>query len=563
MDKALLARVEQQAWFHRHPRGLPLLLFALTLAATILGVFAIERSNRDTRQLELETEATKIASALQRMVSENEAYLTAAGAVFSTRDIGSPGAFASFVDNLNSGHAARGALGMGWGKLLAPSALPAFEAKMRARGIAGYRVYPRPTSTTRRLMPVVYMEPGGPAGRTVVGFDMYSEVARRTAIDKALATGRATVSGKVFLARGGEGAAAVGFLIYAPVADEAGGGVKGVVFSPVRATEFLREAIRQEGVRGVNVAVYDGSRRPATLLTQYRQVGRSGVTLDRPISIGGRQWVLSLADKKPISLTPLSRATLLFGMVLALLLMALAMLITRRAAEARVVLEWLSRESAIRTSLTRELNHRVKNTLANVISIIALTRRRSDDMDEFIDSLTGRIRALSATHDLLSKSEWSNARIEEIIRSELAPYMDASDNHVQIEGEDISLAPNDAMSLGLAIHELATNAAKYGAFSTPTGKVHVSWRLVTPELAEVEWRESGGPPVTPPTKRGFGMDLIGKILANELRTNVDLRFDPEGLSCRLRLPVRRPFDFSLRNLASPGQAPARSVDRAA
>jgi two-component sensor histidine kinase len=229
------------------------------------------------------------------------------------------------------------------------------------------------------------------------------------------------------------------------------------------------------------------------------------------------------------------------------MVMAIGRLITRRAAEDRRVLEWLSRQSAIRNSLTRELNHRVKNTLANVLSIAALTRRRSSNIDEFTESLTARIRALSATHDLLSQSDWGNAPLGEIIRSELAPYMDGGDSHVRMAGPEIKLAPNDAMSLGLAIHELATNAAKYGALSTTTGQVHVTWTLEGPDKAEIRWREEGGPTVSEPTKRGFGRDLIEKIVAHELRSQVDLQFFPEGVQCRLTVPVRESREFLLRS----------------
>ena len=161
--------------------------------------------------------------------------------------------------------------------------------------------------------------------------------------------------------------------------------------------------------------------------------------------------------------------TLAPGAILGLLLMVVGMLIINRAAEDRKVLEWLSRQSAIRDSLTRELNHRVKNTLANVLSIVSLTRRRSKDIDEFAESLTGRIRALSATHDLLSQSNWTDALLGEVIRNELAPYLQDTEKHVELSGPEVRLAPNDAMSLGLAIHELATNALKHGVSFNGSG----------------------------------------------------------------------------------------------
>jgi two-component sensor histidine kinase len=245
-------------------------------------------------------------------------------------------------------------------------------------------------------------------------------------------------------------------------------------------------------------------------------------------------------------LSSLSRATLIFGMILALLSAALARVITNRAAEDREVLELLSRQSAIRTSLTRELNHRVKNTLANVLSIVSLTRRRATSIDDFAESLTGRLKALSATHDLLSQTDWREAPIHQLVRAELAPYLDEEGMRISMEGPEISLSANEALSLGLAIHELATNAAKYGALSNERGTVQVTWTLQSPEVAEIVWQEAGGPPVVPPSRRGFGIELIERIVAQELNSKVDLEFLPTGVRCRLRVSLRKRGDFALR-----------------
>ena len=133
-----------------------------------------------------------------------------------------------------------------------------------------------------------------------------------------------------------------------------------------------------------------------------------------------------------------------------------------------------------------------------------------------------------------------------IVEAELLPYAQDNDHEIDLEGPDIELAPNDALSLGLATHELATNAAKYGSLSTPGGKVAVHWGLVTPALVRIEWQESGGPPVKPERGRGFGTDLIERIVAHELKNPVDLEFRAEGVRCVLTVPVRRPTEFSMR-----------------
>lgn len=549
MDKALLARVEKQAWFHRYPRGWPLLLFALVAIGTILSVIAIERAEADRRQLELDRNITELASGLQRRASENIAILRAGAALFSATDRVSPAAFAGIAEGLYAGSDYHGSMGIAWARWVPAADLSRFEAAMRGSIDPNYGVRPRPAAGQSAFVPIVYVEPKTPANRLAVGFDMYSEETRREGMNLAAALGQPVASGRVHLVQDQAEPGAVGFLIYMPVFEGEGAErrIRGFVYSPFRAREFLASAVELGRDRGMEIAIYDGMRRPDRLLAERVLPGGNEVSIDRRIIVANRPWIVRVSFKRVRTLSVLSRATLLFGAVLGVLAMFVARFIIKRSAEDRAVLEWLSGQSAIRNSLTRELNHRVKNTLANVLSIVALTRRRSVDLDDFAESLTGRIRALSATHDLLSQSDWTNAPIAEIVRSELAPYMAENDSHVEMTGPDISLAPNDAMSLGLAIHELATNAAKYGSLKAADGRVFVTWRLAEPDIAEVHWREAGGPPVEPPTKRGFGRDLLEKIVAHELQSKVDLRFDPAGVECTLRVPVRRLASFALRS----------------
>jgi two-component sensor histidine kinase len=188
-----------------------------------------------------------------------------------------------------------------------------------------------------------------------------------------------------------------------------------------------------------------------------------------------------------------------------------------------------------------------------VLSIIALTRRRATSLDDFVDGLDGRIRALSATHDLLTQSDWGTTQIRAVVDAELAPYVQTPEHRIEIEGPEIALAPNDALSLGLAIHELATNAAKYGALTRSGGEVSVRWELFAPRKVRLEWRERGGPPVKSSRGRGFGTDLIEKIVANELDNPVQLEFAPEGVTCVLTIPVRQPTAFAMRAPRSGGR----------
>lgn len=548
MDNALLARVEKQAWFHKYPRGWPFLLFLLTSIGTLVSVVANERTEAQRREIEMDRNLTEVASGLQRRTAENIVLLRAAAALFSTDRGVTQKEFAEFASGLQANGDLHGSLGIGWARRLEVTAIPAFENEIRAENQSQYLVFPRPKPTETAAVPIVYIEPLTALNRKAIGYDMYSEPVRRQAMYDAIRRGQPMASGRVHLVQDQDQSAAIGFLIYMPVMTNQGGRptVSGFVYSPFRADTFLESAAELFRDREMEIAIYDEVVAPEHLLARRELPGDSSRAMQRRIEIGDRQWIVEVSDKQARSLSPLSRVTLFFGTVLALLVMFIGRLITKRAAEDRQVLEWLTRQSAIRNSLTRELNHRVKNTLANVLSIMSLTRRRSSDIDDFADSLTARVRALSATHDLLSQSNWSHAPIHDVIRSELAPYMEGTETHVEMDGPEVSLAPNEALSLGLAIHELATNAAKYGALSTIDGKIHVSWDLLSPELAEVNWRESGGPAVSVPTKRGFGRDLIEKIVAGELKSDVDLRFEPGGVECRLRVPVRRLGEFALR-----------------
>jgi two-component sensor histidine kinase len=187
--------------------------------------------------------------------------------------------------------------------------------------------------------------------------------------------------------------------------------------------------------------------------------------------------------------------------------------------------------------LMRELTHRSKNLLAVIQSMARQTARHAAGIESFLDRFGERLQALAASHDLLVRASWYGASLSELVRSQLGHYLDRDEPQVTMAGPALLLKPEAAQSIGLALHELATNAAKYGALSLPGGHVTITWGRVLPAGVEIEWSESGGPPVAEPKWRGFGSHLIEQNLARSLEAEISLTFRPDGVRCRVAFPA--------------------------
>lgn len=182
--------------------------------------------------------------------------------------------------------------------------------------------------------------------------------------------------------------------------------------------------------------------------------------------------------------------------------------------------------------LLDEINHRVKNTLGTVQSIARLSRSSATDLDQYVISFEGRLLALSEAYNLLTENNWVGASLDAVVRRTLAPF--AGSDRLQIGGPDVLLPPKLALAVSAALQELSTNAAKYGAFSTPSGKLHISWTVDANAFVRLSWIETEGPLVPKPTRKGFGTQMIAAIFGGEAGSSVKLDFEPGGLRCVLQ-----------------------------
>jgi PAS domain S-box-containing protein len=195
--------------------------------------------------------------------------------------------------------------------------------------------------------------------------------------------------------------------------------------------------------------------------------------------------------------------------------------------------------------LLHELDHRVKNTLATVQSLAMQGLRGASSVKEFAGKFIPRLIALSATQNLLTENRWQSVSLRDLLANELRPY---GDERVRFEGEDLQLPPRIIVPLGMIVHELATNAAKYGALSTSAGRILLSWQTDDDRL-RIEWREEGGPATEDPTTTGFGSRLLDRTVRGELAGEYERVFRPSGLVCRLMVPLSSGSDAEQRDAA--------------
>jgi two-component sensor histidine kinase len=195
------------------------------------------------------------------------------------------------------------------------------------------------------------------------------------------------------------------------------------------------------------------------------------------------------------------------------------------------------------TLLLNELNHRVRNSLATVISLAQQTARNAPSVEAFNTAFQARVMALAQAHGLLTRKNWEGASLRDVVLATLAPHRDEQEAQIKIEGPDCDLRAPQALAMTLGLHELATNARKYGALSIPAGTVSVQWDVLREREDRsviLRWSERDGPAVQQSRREGFGSRLLQRALAADLSGDVHLEFPVTGVSCTIRFPLANP-----------------------
>lgn len=215
--------------------------------------------------------------------------------------------------------------------------------------------------------------------------------------------------------------------------------------------------------------------------------------------------------------------------------------------EAQHEIEERKQAQSQQSFLIRELHHRVKNTLATVQAVVGATARSTSSIDDFYKAFVGRIVSLANTHSLLTEAVWQTAPLREILEKELKPYNDVRGERITLQGPAVELPSEIAVPIGMAVHELTTNAAKYGALSVRNGKVSVTWDVHgdgDEKRLTMAWQERGGPSVSQPQRQGFGSRLLHRVLTTQLNAKVEVDYDPEGLRVAIDAPLKATANLS-------------------
>lgn len=530
------------SWLREYPRATPVVVFCAVLALVLSAAWSVDRADKRIWQTQQQAKVADMVSALERQAASDSAYLSAMGALLANVGNPSPQTFQNYVDRLRGLPDLNGIAGLGWIERFDERDLPDLQRRLAESGSA----LPRPPASGPPLYWPFYLtsmlEPRAEGDSWSTRIDSQGAAPWAGAVEKVRQTGKISTTGPAAMPAGEPG-----FLVLAPVRALRGEpDFRGVAFVLLRTADFAQSAIGPRLKGGGRVELFNrfaGGQRRIFEAQEGKQ--RFGDPISRTVTVFDQRWVLNYEPPERLGLSALSLVILFGGMAFATLLLAYVLLVQRRTADLHALLDVQMMQERERTAFIRELNHRVKNTLANVTSIISLTRNRASNVESFADMLLQRVRALAAGHSLLDSGQWGPADLRAIFSTQLNAHDRAK--QISLEGPDVSVSPNDALTIGLAVHELATNSVRFGALSTEAGSLTVRWQIADDNWVQVDWEERGGPPVEPPEKLGFGLSLVQRALAHELRRPIDLVFDPAGFRCRFFFQLRAPRSFQLRN----------------
>lgn len=466
--------------------------------------------------------------------------------------------FLRFMETLDLPNSLPGIREIGLARLVAANDAARAEGEIALR--YGIEVKLWPNSDQPMRTPVVLIEPATEQNLSALGFDMYAHPVRRLAIDRALATGTPQMSGPVERLRDPGTDPQTGFMIYLSltqrVADANGGALDrpaaedanlppGLVYASFRGSNLVRAALEESPRLDVAVTVIDVD--SPELPIHSDKVSSPGMTLERVVDFGGRQWKFQLHKIAPAGFLDLHLGSALVGMISLMFATATGYAVRARqqeAEQARELADTAAREAEYRGLLLQEMKHRIKNHIARIQSIARQSARSATDLKGFTDAFDARLQAMAAVQEVLAGTEIPRADVRLILKKELQQCLDTDEVEHLMDGPAVTLNERQAHAFAIVAHELVTNAMKYGGLSPRGEGLRITW-IVRPgpppdgqPRLVVCWQERFQPD-SPEAAigSGFGSRLIEASLRGELSGSMTRDFTPSGLVVTLTVPL--------------------------
>lgn len=533
---------------------LPLTVFLVAAAIGLSLTLSAYWAGRQANHLRFERLADDAIDRIELKLAQHVSLLIATRSLFDALEGEvSHKQFRNFIGNLDISQNYAGVQGIGYADILGDEEAGNVGAVLEENYGVDRDVFPESGQAVRTA--IIMLEPPDVRNQRALGYDMFSEETRRTAMVAAAQSGEAHVTAKVELLQEFDDKKQAGFLIYLPyfgpelVREPAIAGarpdLRGFVFAPFRASDFIIAALEHTPAARLSLSVYIGE---PVVENQVFAGGASSEELrgeymvERMVQMAGRDWFFRVVPSEIFKEGPETGVALLLGAVSLLMAAALAASLrsqSRAIAAYREVSRISQEASAQKDFLLQEMKHRIKNSIARVLAIARQTAASSEDLGEFTDSFTKRLQAMAASQDLLTRSHGETAQLSSLLEGELFQVFGEEFDDYTCEGPDVRLGIKATQALGLVFHELATNALKYAGMAQSGNRLDIHWQMTAGGMLELTWREqaeNGADGSEEAASTGFGTKLMKSLVEGELGGNLESQFDGSGLLATIKIP---------------------------
>jgi CHASE1-domain containing sensor protein len=527
-------------------------VFIVVACASLVTAWLSYVGAQDAARIKFESAADDALSRIESNLDLNLSLLTSTRAFLRLRgpDM-SRVQFRQFFDALDVARNFPGLRDIGYLKMVRTGHEEDAERDIvKAQGVER-GVYPETDQEWRT--PVILFEPLDEKSLVGVGYDMFADPVRRAAIEGALASGETRATARLQLEPTvSNGRTSPGFLAFAPLPGPTGDngeeGPIGFLYAAFWAESLFSAALGKAPSLPVNVEIYDDKLAPDTLLfrsaPEPSQTYGENLAVARQTKVAGRTWHLVFRPTSAFSPpTSLGGPFLIcFGGILLAAAIALIFRLQNQAMGAETALR-LSSEKALleRELILQEMKHRIKNSIARMLAIARQTGANSHSIEEFNTAFAARLQAMSASQDMLTRSKWQKADLDELLRTELEQVFGHAIGKVRLSGPPVELNENTTQALGLTFHELATNALKYGEATSEKGSLSVEWAVARSSGRKyrlvLSWKETNLAGIAKPSRTGFGTTLIDMNITRELGGTIRRDFGDNGLTIEIDVPL--------------------------